>query len=121
MITTASNLQINTIIGSAANNAFGLTKNGNGILDLSNGNISSGGQKGLPNTFTGGITINGGVVIFGNDTTGATNLGFTPTSYVANNITLNGGGHSTARRVLHLAPTEALRLAPPAAPWVTLA
>ena len=84
IVTTSSNLQIfSTITG-----AIGLTKSGPGILDLSQQNAGS--RK--TNTYTGVTTINGGVIKVDADS----NLGTAPTTFEANDITLNGGDLRTS-------------------------
>ncbi len=85
IVTTASNLRINAqIFGS-----IGLTKDGSGILDLSNGNWQGTYTAGSfpANTYTGNTTINGGTLIIGNDS----GLGAVPATNTPNSLVLNGG------------------------------
>jgi autotransporter-associated beta strand protein len=88
VITTASNLQLNLVIGSSTNNAFGLTKNGSGILDIGGGNSDA-----IVNTFTGKVTVNGGILLVRSDNGGAngSNFGPNPATFTPDAITLNGG------------------------------
>ena len=78
----------NATTGGSATAAFtshtGLTKDGSGILDLSDGNAQAAKTT---NTYTGITTINGGTLVINQDT----NLGTAPTSTVTNQLTLNGG------------------------------
>ena len=59
-------------------------KNGSGTLDLGDGNAQS---TVLTNTFTGGLTINGGLVTVN----GERNLGAVPGTNTATSINFNGG------------------------------
>jgi autotransporter-associated beta strand protein len=76
-----------------------LTKNGTGLLDLSDGNKQNQPNNGSPtiteiaNTFTGPVTINGGKVLVDDDQ----NLGKVPTSLNPAAIVLNGGEIRTTR------------------------
>ncbi len=80
VIFAASNLELNaTITG-----AIGVTKSGNGILDLGNDNSSTAAHN---NTYTGITTINQGMLLVRADL----NLGAAPTTTTANAITFNGG------------------------------
>lgn len=102
IVTTASNLRINArIVGN-----IGLTKNGSGLLDLSNGNNQN--VAGRPvNTYTGNTTINGGILFFNDDL----ELGAVPGAYTADKITLNGGEMKTTRGIT-LAANRGITLGP---------
>ncbi len=83
VITTASNLQINAVIGNTGTNvAFALVKNGSGFLDLSNNNGTNAAE-----TYTGGTVVNGGTIVLRTDS----GLGAAPGSFDATNVILNGG------------------------------
>ena len=98
IVTTASNLQINSIItdfvSGSTTTSIGLTKNGSGLLDLSDGNNQ--GQPStaeIHNTYTGITTVNDGTILVNDDQ----NFGAVPTSFRANSLTLNGGTLLTTR------------------------
>ncbi len=96
IIDTASNLRLNSIITDNGSTSIGLTKNGAGILDLSDGNKQTqnpNGNSEIRNTYTGITTINGGTVLVNDDL----NFGAVPTSVTPNSITLNGGTILTTR------------------------
>lgn len=99
IIDTASNIQLDSIIADNGATSIGLTKNGSGILDLSDGNQQAQPSNGSPavteiaNTFTGPVTINGGVVLTNDDQ----NLGKVPATNNTAAIVLNGGDLRTTR------------------------
>ena len=82
VITTASNLRLDSVITDNGTQQVNLVKNGSGTLDLSNGNANP-----TTSTFTGNTTINGGLLIIKSDRT----LGANPTVTNPNAIVLNGG------------------------------
>ena len=84
----------------------GITKNGGGILDLSNGNGNTGGTN-QAYTFTGPVTINGGVVVIGSDL----QLGANPSSNTANKVVLNGGELRMVKTIM-LSSTRGMLLGP---------
>jgi autotransporter-associated beta strand protein len=87
IVDTASSLQLDSVITNNGATKIGLTKNGGGTLDLSDGN-----QNTITNTFTGNVTINGGTLLVRADV----NLGAVPPSYNATDIILNGGSLITS-------------------------
>ena len=92
IIDTASNLRLNSVITNNGTTAIGLTKNGTGTLDLGDGNNQLPADV-IVNTFTGPVTINGGILVFGDDR----NLGAVPTTFTPNAVVLNGGELLTTR------------------------
>ncbi len=78
-----SNLRLGSIVTNNGSQSVGLTKSGNGTLDLSDGN----NQTKTPNTYTGPTTINGGTITIALNT----QLGPVPSSFVENQLVLNGG------------------------------
>ena len=74
----------NLRIASVISGSCGLTKSGPGTLDLSNGNSQA---YRTVNTFTGKVVINEGILLINSDL----NLGASPTSYVPDAVTMNGG------------------------------
>lgn len=77
-----------TSSGAAATATFtgntGLTKDGNGLLDIGDGNANN---KTVAYSFLGPVTVNGGILLIGNDA----NLGVAPLSFNPAAIVLNGG------------------------------
>ncbi|MGA2030663.1 MAG: autotransporter-associated beta strand repeat-containing protein [Thermoguttaceae bacterium] len=62
----------------------GLTKNGGGLLDIGDGNANN---KTVAYSFQGPVTVNGGVLLVGNDT----NFGIAPSTFNPAAVVLNGG------------------------------
>ena len=94
IIDTASNLRLNSIITNNGTTTIGLTKNGTGTLDFSDGNNQLPANA-IVNTFTGPVTINGGILIIGDDR----NLGAVPTTFTPNAVVLNGGELLSTRAI----------------------
>ncbi len=76
----ATSTQTNQTATYASNT--GLTKNGGGVLDLGDGN-----NQAITNTFSGPVTLNGGLTMIKSDLT----LGPVPTANTPNMIVFNGG------------------------------
>ena len=95
IVDTASNLRINSVVANNGLTPIGLTKNGSGLLDLSDGNNQSqlGPSPEIKNTFTGPVTINAGTLLVNDDL----NLGAAPMSFNAAALVLNGGTLLTTR------------------------
>lgn len=77
-----------TTSGAAATATFvghtGLTKDGNGLLDIADGNANN---KTVAYSYAGPVTVNGGVLLIGADL----NLGVAPSTFNPAAIVLNGG------------------------------
>ena len=78
-----SSLRVGSIITNNGTSVVGVTKNGNGILDFSEGN----NQTKVSNTFSGKTVINGGILFINAEG----QLGTNPGAFVADQLTLNGG------------------------------
>ena len=99
IVNAAGNLRINAIITDNGGASIGLTKNGSGLLDLSDGNAQNQPTNGNPgiseiaNTYTGPTTINAGTLLVNDDQ----NLGAVPAVFNPASIVLNGGTLLTTR------------------------